>query len=129
MLFILMVSSVGLPIISHKCTHDNVKDVHLFSSVNHKCKDTCGAPPIAANKESAFQKTPCCSFDTSLFISDVLITAKNEIKTKDFFVFIKFRSFVKNALNRAFQPKTHYTNHHQKAHGFNYRIALQSFLY
>lgn len=127
MLFILTVSSVGLPIISHECAHDNLKDVHIFSSDNHKCKDDCGAAYKISN-ELSFQKEPCCSFDASLYINDVLVTAKNDVKAKEFFVFVKFKTFINNALSSSFQPKTYYSNHYNKPYGLSYRISLQSFL-
>ncbi len=126
LLFIIAVSSIGVPLITHECSHNEEKDIHLFSSEHH-CDDTDCEAPNANAEDLSFNETPCCSFETNFLQNNTHLVSKNELSVTQTFILAFF-------LTKQEKPAViHKYFHKNKSsfydlYGLKYRIAIQSFL-
>lgn len=125
MLFIITISSIGMPLITHSCSHDNKKDIHIFSSEN-QCKDACCAVEVI-NDVLSFNDAPCCSFETSFLKNENHISPQIEL-TKKQIIILSSLFFQHEIIEDFISKKLEHKSFHHKSFGYKYRIALQSFL-
>ncbi|MGB1315467.1 MAG: hypothetical protein ACPG4Y_05570 [Chitinophagales bacterium] len=125
MLFIIAISSVGMPLITHSCSHSNQKDIHLFSS-DHHCNDKCGASS-ETDEILSFSKAPCCSFEASFLKNVNLFSSNKQLSSKQ--IVMLYSLFLPKESLQVFYNEQIYSNtYYHKRFGYQYRIAIQSFL-
>lgn len=128
LLFIIAISSIGLPIISHACSDSKTIEFELFSAEEDDCCTTsCCHIEEETHNEIGFSKTPCCSFETTIYQNITHLVSKFEIKFTQLELVSFDFSFTEKPRLKEIHPKVFDTHFYDK-YGLKYRIALQSFL-
>lgn len=128
LLFIITVSSIGLPLVKHECNHEKIIELNVFSSSESDCCSAISCCEIKKTKQTAlgFNESPCCTFETNIISNDQLVHNTNNINQINIFSFVSSikqeTSFLKE--NKTISLKTNYSF----LYGLEYRIAMQSFL-
>lgn len=119
-------SSINLPVIMHECNFSKKKTTHFFS-MEHECeKSHCDAPE-KPSKESRITKTPCCKIETSFVKSQDFSPLTSQLSLSQFIILSSLFSYIlptkiiEKKSTLPLEPEL-------KRFGFQYRIAMQSFL-
>lgn len=119
-------SSINLPVIMHQCNYSKKKTTHFFS-MEHKCEKSHCEAPEKPSKESKITKVPCCKIETSFVKSQDFSTLKTQLSPSQFIILSSLFSYIlplKTIEKETILP----IEPELKRYGFQYRIALQSFL-
>jgi len=122
----LAITSIGVPLIVHECSHNAEKDIHIFSSEHH-CDETACEAPVEISKDLSFNESPCCSFETSFIKNSTHTVSNNKISFSQTLIAVYF--LAKQEILPS-QIKTQYeiSSGFNDLYGLKYRIAIQSFL-
>lgn len=126
LLVLMLGSSINLPVIMHECSFSKKKTTHFFS-MDHQCKKSHCAIPEKPSKESKITKVPCCTVETSFIQNQDFTSLKAQLSSSHFIVQTSLFSIV--LPTKTIEKETILPLEPQlKRYGFQYRIAMQSFL-
>jgi hypothetical protein len=129
MLFIIGLSNIGLPVISHQCNYSKKKSVHLFS-YEHQCKKaSCSLSDTQIPLDVHFEKVPCCSIETQFLQAEdhLTSTADYSFKSNNILSYFSPIATYISPKKSTFKP-FHPIPIAQRQYGLPYRIFIQSFI-
>ena len=127
LLFIILISNIGLPFITHQCNEKDKTDISIFSVEKNHCCST----PCCSIKENTYslglKEIPCCTYETNIFSSNSHLVSKYEAKKFQIlssFVFLPvlYKQTLKETRSQ------HFNSNYRSLYGLEYRIDMQSFL-
>ena len=119
-------TSLNLPIIEHECNFSKMKTFHFFS-LDHKCKkDRCHKENEPTDGQQ-FSKTPCCSVETTFVNNEEPVVLNSNVSVVQAAILTEIFNFIQEPL-KLLKVKEFVLIEHQKLYGYQYRIAMQSFL-
>lgn len=119
-------SSINMAVIMHECNYSKKKSAHLFS-MEHNCKKSKCSHSEKKSSEERVTKTPCCKIETTFVKNQDFSSSQRE--------FTQTHAIILHSLFSVLIPKSESLNNttlplepEPKLFGFQYRIAMQSFL-
>lgn len=119
-------TSLNLPIIEHECNFSKKKSFHFYS-LEHKCDNASCQMVKVRSSEKELSKVPCCNLETSFVNNTEPVLVNTELSVVQVAILTQLFNYVKAPLKFNFVEEP-VLFEHEKLYGYQYRIALQSFL-